>query len=100
MPESKDPKHYQKSIQTADAIMSQLSDEESIGYLRGAALKHLCRFGAKHGITVDSAIMDCEKADWYNRKLIDFLKNLKKEKAKFQHTPADNITNIFKGSDD
>ena len=37
MPESKDPKHYQKSIQTADAIMSQLSDEESIGYLRGAA---------------------------------------------------------------
>ena len=28
------------------------------------------------------------------------IKTLKKEKAKFQHTPADNITNIFKGSDD
>ena len=45
--ESDNPSHYKKPIQTADAIMSQMTPEENIGYLRGAALKHLCRFGAK-----------------------------------------------------
>ena len=39
--ESKNPLHYQKAIQTCDAIMSQMTPEENIGFLRGSALKYL-----------------------------------------------------------
>ena len=93
--ESKNPLHYQKPIQTADAIMSQMTPEENIGYLRGSALKHLCRFGAKGGQTLDKAIMDLEKSDWYLNKLINYLKTFKKDGANLQDTPA-NVTNLFK----
>ena len=93
--ESKNPPHYQKPIQTADAIMSQMTPEENIGYLRGSALKHLCRFGAKGGQTLDKAIMDLEKSDWYLNKLINYLKTFKKDGANLQDTPA-NVTNLFK----
>ena len=93
--ESKKPPHYQKPIQTADAIMSQMTPEENIGYLRGSALKHLCRFGAKGGQTLDKAIMDLEKSDWYLNKLINYLKTFKKDGANLQDTPA-NVTNLFK----
>ena len=41
--ESVNPQHYKKAIQTCDAIMSQQTHEENIGYLKGAALKHLFR---------------------------------------------------------
>ena len=97
--ESKNPPHYQKPIQTADAIMSQMTPEENIGYLRGSALKHLCRFGAKGGQTLDKAIMDLEKANWYIKKLINYLKTFKKDGADLQDTPA-NVTNLFKDRND
>ena len=42
--ESKNPPHYQQAIQTCDAIMSQMTPEENIGFLRGSALKYLSRF--------------------------------------------------------
>ena len=93
--ESKNPPHYQKGIQTCDAIMSQMTPEENIGYLRGAALKHLCRFGAKGGQTLDKAIMDLEKSDWYIKKLINYLKTFKKDGDDLSDTPA-NVTNLFK----
>ena len=44
--ESKNPPHYQKAIQTCDAIMSQMT-QKNIGFLRGSAMKYLSRFGAK-----------------------------------------------------
>ena len=94
--ESKNPPHYKdKAIQTCDAIMSQMTPEENIGYLRGAALKHLCRFGAKGGQTLDKAIMDLEKSDWYIKKLINYLKTFKQDGADLKDTPA-NVTNLFK----
>jgi hypothetical protein len=72
-----------------------MTPEENIGYLRGSALKHLCRFGAKGGQTLDKAIMDLEKSDWYLNKLINYLKTFKKDGANLQDTPA-NVTNLFK----
>jgi|TARA_X000001388_G_scaffold7963_1_gene4879 hypothetical protein len=97
--ESKNPPHYQnKSIQTCDAIMSQMTPEENIGGLRFNALKYLCRFGSKGGQTIDGAIIDLEKSSWYIEKLIKFLKKCKKEGAELEDTPA-NVTNLFKGKD-
>ncbi len=93
--ESKNPLHYQKAIQTCDAIMSQMTPEENIGFLRGSALKYLSRFGAKGGQTLDKAIMDLEKSNWFNQKLINYLKTFKKDGADLKDTPA-NVTNLFK----
>ena len=46
--ETKTPPHYQKAIQTCDAIMSQMTPEENIGFLRGVCNgEYLSRFGAK-----------------------------------------------------
>ena len=50
-----------KPIQTADATMSQMIPEENIGYLRGAALKHLCRFYARSNIRQSIR----QKVKWY-----------------------------------
>ena len=47
--ESENPNHYKKSIETWDAITSQLSPNEVVGYLKGCAAKHLFRFGEKGG---------------------------------------------------
>ncbi len=94
--ESKNPPHYKdKPIQTCDAIMSQMTPEENIGGLRFNALKYLSRFGAKGGQTLDKAIMDLEKANWYIQKLINYLKTFKQEGADLKDTPA-NVTNLFK----
>ena len=46
MSEEVNPKHYQKSIQTYDAIVSQLSPLEVVGFLRSQVLKYTMRFGA------------------------------------------------------
>jgi hypothetical protein len=75
--------------------MSQMTPEENIGYLRGAALKHLCRFGAKGGQTLDKAIMDVKKAKWYLGYLEDYLKTFEEDGLDLQDTPA-NVTNLFK----
>ena len=71
--ESDDPKHYKKQTQTWDAIISQLSDQEVVGYLKGSAAKHLFRSGEKHGGGLSSTIMDIKKAKKYIEKLLEFL---------------------------
>lgn len=78
--ENKNPPYYKKSIETCDAILSQLnSNEERIGFLKGQAMKYLCRFGTKKGGTLEACIVECEKANWYINKLYMFLKRLEKE---------------------
>ena len=60
---SKDPKatHYDAGgIETLDIIRAKLTEEEYKGYLKGNALKYLCRSSFKG--TEDR---DLEKADWY-----------------------------------
>lgn len=42
------PKHYKDNvIETIDAIESQLSDKEFVGYLKGSVLKYMCRAGKR-----------------------------------------------------
>ena len=92
--ESKNPPHYQKSIQTCDAIMSQMTPEENIGFLRGSAMKYLSRFGAKGGQTIAKAVMDLEKSNWFTQKLINYLKALEQDGSDLRNTTA-NVTNLF-----
>ena len=77
MPEEINPKHYQKSIETFDAITSQLSQEEVNGLLRGQILKYIMRCGSKHGNTFDAMITDAGKADWYLNRFIQYLNDRK-----------------------
>ena len=75
MSESVNPDHYKKkSIETFDAITSQLSPMENIGGLRWQILKYVMRMGDKHDGTIDACIMDIGKADWYLNKLLKYLK--------------------------
>ena len=92
--ESKNPPHYQKGIQTCDAIMSQMTPEENIGFLRGSAMKYLSRFGAKGGQTIEKASMDLEKSNWFNQKLINYLKSLASDGNDLRTTKT-NVTNLF-----
>ena len=92
--ESKNPPHYQKAIQTCYAIMSQMTPEENIGFLRGSAMKYLSRFGAKGGQTLEKAIMDLEKSNWFNQKLINYLKSLATDGNDLRSTTT-NVTNLF-----
>jgi len=98
MYESDNPEHYKKDkIETWDAIGSQMSDEEEIGYLKGSAAKHLFRFGYKGGLTIDKAIMDVKKAIKYLIKLLQKLEGLRKEGHKMAdvHTQT-NVEDLFK----
>lgn len=106
--ESDDPKHYKKQTQTWDAIISQLSDQEVVGYLKGSAAKHLFRSGEKHGGGLSSTVMDIKKAKKYIEKLLEFL-DLKKvnEKMFFKHIEDaekmikdNNITKLFEKDKD
>tara|TARA_R100000742_G_C4273178_1_gene92659 strand:- start:947 stop:1252 length:306 start_codon:yes stop_codon:yes gene_type:complete len=96
--ESVNPPHYKKSIQTCDAILSQQTHEENIGYLKGAGLKHLFRFGQKHGTSIDSIIMDLEKCLWYLKKLLNYLKALREDGMDINQS-KENVTNLFKKDD-
>ena len=69
MSESINPNHYKKSIETYDAITSQLSP-------------------------IDACIMDIGKADWYLNKLIKYLNDLKNDKS-FIDRP-NNVAELFK----
>lgn len=106
--ESDDPKHYKKQTQTWDAIISQLSDQEVVGYLKGSAAKHLFRSGEKHGGGLSSTVMDIKKAKKYIEKLLEFL-DFKKanEKMFFKHIEDaekaikdNNITKLFEKDKD
>jgi hypothetical protein len=64
------PPHYNKGdIECIDAIEAMLTHEEFVGYLRGNSLKYRWRFRYKNGI------QDLEKAEWYENKLIEILKD-------------------------
>jgi hypothetical protein len=94
MSEQINPDHYKKSIETYDAITSQLSPMENIGGLRWQILKYVMRMGNKHNGTIDACIMDIGKADWYLNKLIQYLNDLKKD-GSFIGEP-DNVAELFK----
>ena len=97
MSEEVNPKHYQKSIQTYDAIVSQLSPLEVVGFLRSQILKYTMRFGAKHESTVEACLMDVRKAGWYLSKLELNLQGLDNPKQKApDYVLKPNITNLFK----
>jgi hypothetical protein len=73
------PPHYnQGGIECIDYIESFLTRDEYIGYLRGNVAKynHRCRYKGKME-------EDLRKAQWYNQRLLDFLK---KEKSGIQGT--------------
>ena len=97
MAEQINPDHYKKSIQTYDAIVSQLSPLEVVGFLRSQILKYTMRFGAKHESTVEACLMDVKKAGWYLSKLELNLQGLDKKKKKApDYVSKPNITNLFK----
>ena len=97
MSEEVNPKHYQKSIQTYDAIVSQLSKAEVVGFLRSQVLKYTMRFGAKHESTVQACLMDVSKADWYLNKLGLHLQELENAEPKTpDYVSKPNVTNLFK----
>lgn len=97
MSEEVNPKHYQKSIQTYDAIVSQLSPLEVVGFLRSQVLKYTMRFGAKHNSTAEDCLMDIRKAGWYLNKLELNLQGLDSPKQKApDYVSKPNITNLFK----
>ena len=88
------PDHYKKSIETFDAITSQLSPMENIGGLRWQVLKYTMRFGQKENGTIDACLTDISKAEWYINKLIQYLNDLKKD-GLFIGEP-DNVAELFK----
>ena len=97
MSEEINPQKKQKSIETYDAIISQLSPLEVVGYLRSQVLKYTMRFGAKHESTVDACLTDVKKANWYLNKLALNLQGLDSPKQKVpEYVAKPNITNLFK----
>jgi|SaaInl85LU_5_DNA_1037374.scaffolds.fasta_scaffold07172_10 DNA repair ATPase RecN len=98
--ESKNPPYYKKTIETCDAILSQLNnDSEKIGFLKGQAMKYLCRFGSKMGGSLAGLIVDCEKANWYINKLYMFLKKLEKSNDDMSQV-LDELEKQIKNMDD
>jgi len=58
------PNYYKnKSIETIDAMESQLTRDEFVGYLKGQVWKYLSRHREKNGLE------DIRKAKWYMDKL-------------------------------
>ena len=101
MAESSNPDHYKKSIETYDAIVSQLSPAEVVGFLRSQVLKYTMRFGAKHESTVQACLMDVSKADWYLNKLGLHLQGLESSQSKTpDYVSKPNVTNLFNKDND
>jgi len=64
------PNYYKaKTIETIEAIRSQLSTDEFRGYLKGQVWKYLSRHREKNGCE------DLQKAKWY----MDYLSELERE---------------------
>lgn len=73
------PPHYKnKSIETIDAIESQLSSEEFKGYCKGNALKYISRSGLKYENTEEEDLM---KAQWYLNRVLSVLQRPKINKG-------------------
>jgi hypothetical protein len=67
------PNHYrQSSTETIDIIKSSMTVEEFHGYLKGACMKYMSRYKYK-----GNAIQDLEKAEWYLKRLIKEVKDMK-----------------------
>ena len=86
------PDHYKKkTIETIEAIRSQLTDAEFIGYLKGSIMKYIARMGLKVP-TLQGARDDVGKAHWFVEYLLKTLTDLiNKQKG--------NVVNIH-GKDD
>ncbi len=66
------PDHYQRcNVEAIDFIESVISDAPMMvpAYLQGQALKYLIRMWVKGG-TVEKALEDARKAEWYLNRLI------------------------------
>jgi hypothetical protein len=67
------PNHYrQSSTETIDIIKSAMTAEEFHGYLKGACMKYMSRYKYK-----GNAVQDLEKAEWYLKRLIKEVKDMK-----------------------
>jgi len=63
------PEHYNiGGIECIDAIEGMLNHDEYIGYLRGNSLKYRWRYRYK-----GKPMEDLRKAEWYERRLMDYL---------------------------
>lgn len=62
------PKHYggDTEYECIKVLKAWLSPEEYNGFLKGNAIKYLCRVGKK-----DGEIQELKKASWYLNKLIE-----------------------------
>ena len=102
MPKSKDPtnpSYYKdKDIETIDAIESQVSPIEFLGFLRCSALQYLMRMGNKpeYGKSMNERLtIDAGKASWMIDRLIKFLNKCDKKGYKFEHEELpNNVVNI------
>ena len=92
--ESENPKHYKKIIETWDAITSQLSPAEVVGYLKGCAAKHLFRFGEKGGRDIDKCLMDMKKSNKYIEKCIEYLEKIKSKGFNISNQNESGVTNL------
>ena len=76
------PPHYKnKTIETIEAIKSQLTDAEFIGYLKGTIMKYIARMGIKVP-TLEGARTDVAKAHWFIEYLLKTLTDLIKKHKK------------------
>jgi hypothetical protein len=76
------PPHYKnKSIETIEAIKSQMTEAEFIGYLKGNIMKYVSRMGIKVP-SLEGARTDVAKAHWYIEYLLRFLTDLIKKHNK------------------
>jgi len=66
------PQHYggDTTYECIKVLKAWMSPDEYRGFLRGNAIKYLCRTGKK-----DEAAQECNKAIWYINKLVEDLKN-------------------------
>ena len=102
MPKSKDPinpSYYKdKDNDTNDAIESQVSPIEFLGFLRCSALQYLMRMGNKpeYGKSMNERLtIDAGKAAWMIDRLIKFLTKCDKKGYKFEHEELpNNVVNI------
>ena len=63
------PEHYNNgNMECIEAIEGMLDHDEYIGYLRGNSLKYRWRYRYK-----GKPIEDLRKAEWYERRLMDYL---------------------------
>lgn len=92
--ESENPKHYKKSIETWDAITSQLSPIEVVGYLKGSVAKHLFRFGEKGGRTIEKCIIDMKKSSKYLEKGIEYLEKINSKGFDIVNQDESGVTNL------